>query len=291
MDESDDDDLSVGGAGRIRQAAPSAPEIFDLMDSDDDWSVGLPISHRLRSKSRRMISGSASASSHRPTKKSEAEDMRSIFRSRSADAVRSIQGMVTAPTESDDRSGMSRFSANESESDDDKARSNEKSKKSSQKKAPAKAMKITEKIKKANAAKKRKHKTAPTPKKKCGVNKSTYGIISSFIDVSIYETPLVVRPSKDFYYMKIIFGERVLISEDSLVANMQECPIERVKDFNGGEYELFYSKFVSRKGKMYQYDDNKGQKYYRSYYLRAFGGSSVAEELLRIAGEKLPGIR
>ena len=157
--------------------------------------------------------------------------------------------------------------------------------------------------KKASVDKKPKAKPTQT-KKKCRVHGNAG---DSFLDLSVLSSPLTIENATDVYYMRT-FGNRLVIFKDNLNESTQKSPFERYRNVNDKRYELFYSKFVSRKGKGYDYEDSSklyvvhvflpcsfyltqptwfrqvNKKYYKSYYLEISSEVSLADTLLQIAG-------
>jgi hypothetical protein len=76
------------------------------------------------------------------------------------------------------------------------------------------------------------------------------------LDASSFGSPTVREECPDDFYMKIWFGNGLLIDKKNYSPKMQNSQIGRYDDEDNPRYELFYSNFVTRKGKAFDYEDN-----------------------------------
>ncbi|KAL7522999.1 hypothetical protein ACHAWX_007736 [Stephanocyclus meneghinianus] len=129
------------------------------------------------------------------------------------------------------------------------------------------------------------HKTPPAKGKKTKAKTShDLQILSVHQQLNF---PIVREELKDVYYAMIFFGDKMLVDKKQYSPKQEKSPVDNETIVNGMKYQLFFSKFVTRKGKSYNFEDSMSQKYYKSFYIGVSDGNgatlNLAEQLLRIA--------
>ena len=218
-------------------------EAIDLMDTDTDEEEAEPVGRQLRShgiprSKRKKYSENVDSSIFRPTSLTAA----AAVDPRTHPPSNSIHQTITAPSaDSDD---LSRFSENESSDDDIQVAAKMKAKNVSKK----------NKTKTIDAKNKpRKRKAACDAKKYKVKGKAVPGIIQS--KRKKHGTPKVRQESIDSTYASEMFGSRIFIDMKNHSSKRQSSQVDRIVKENGVHYELFYSKFRSKSGKGYDYED------------------------------------
>lgn len=216
----------------------SAPEVIDLMDTDSDEEETKPDRRRLRSHS---------IPRSKRKKYSEVATDSSTFSAAVADrrthtSSTTIRRTITAPSEeSDDESRVSR---NESSDNNIQVAAKKKAKN---------IVKNAKNTKNTDTKKKSRRRDVAHGAKKHKGN-DFRGIIQS--ERKKFGTPRVREEATDSSYASEMLGSRILIDNKNYSSKRQNSQIERIVEDNGVHYELFYTKFVSRSGKKFDYEDN-----------------------------------
>ena len=215
-------------------------EVIDLMDLDSDEE---PVGRRLRSHSiprskRKKYSEVAidSRTSRQSSLSAAVGDRRTHT---SSTSIR--RTITTSPSEKSD--DESRVSGNES--------SDNKSQVPAKKKAKN-TVKDTKNTKTTD--------TNTKPKNQDGARGAKKHKDKDFLGIIQYEqkklgVPRVREEATDSSYASEIFGSRILIDKKNYSPNRQNSQIEPIVEDNGVHYELFYTKFRSRSGKKFDYED------------------------------------
>ena len=216
----------------------SAPEVIDLMDTDSDEEETKPDRRRLRSHS---------IPRSKRKKYSEVATDSSTFSAAVADrrthtSSTTIRRTITAPSEESD--DESRVSGNESSDNNIQVAAKKKAKN---------IVKNAKNTKNTDTKKKSRRRDVARGAKKHKGN-DFRGIIQS--ERKKFGTPRVREEATDSSYASEMFGSRILIDNKNYSSKRQNSQIERIVEDNGVHYELFYTKFVSRSGKKFDYEDN-----------------------------------
>ena len=191
----------------------------DLIDTDEEEAF---VPRRLRSDDKRIFRRGTSTSTS--------------FASPTSTPA-GIQCAVTASTDyGDDDSTKSRFSQDESTDTS----------------SPTKK-RVLKYTKKPKNQKKPKQPKANTPSGE--KNSMLMPFVAS--SVKTIGTPIVREEHTDACYASEMFGSRILIDKKNCTPNQQKSSIQSVVEINGVVYELFHSKFVSKKGKGFDEDSSE----------------------------------
>jgi hypothetical protein len=233
-DTADGDEAFAASLAAVSAAAVETVDLT-LLDTDEETEeLDLPIARRLRPNKR----------VYRKLRSKINDDSQ----------VTGISRTVTASASDDDSSVMSRFSANEPPSKKLTKKMTEKksAKTPAGKRPPTRASNTTSKT--TNSKNAKKGKKVPVKDKKLFVNSNCKPLGLAPI-ITNYSFPTVREELKDVYYLMLFFGDKMLVDKKQYSPKQTESPVERDTTVNGVRYKLCYSKFVTRKGRSYTYED------------------------------------
>jgi hypothetical protein len=287
-DNAEIDDASVDGDGSSRPILDGTKEAIDLTlddDSDDgDESPALNLrasneavdltledtddeteeytghyTNKLRSNFNRLKKRTAKAANAHDKEFCLAKKAHTTT---AAAAVRRRAESDAKSSRSDSCSVTSRFSANYSDEEEESPLSAHQPEQKILKKNKKRTTNKTPRGNGKNSRTKQCNKKEKTLKRKTPPAKGKKTNAKTSYDLQVFALhqqlhfPIVREELKDVYYAMIFFGDKMLVDKRQYSPKQEKSPVDRETIVNGMKYELFFSKFVIRKGKSYNFEDS-----------------------------------